>query len=132
MHNLKIILLTLFIGISNIQTNQETPIDKWIQEIVDEMIEMNDLEKFSEKEITSDIKVNFIMVESVKDIKIENGIISMLVNHGTGKYCTELKFKYVEKDKNFYLIFDKPEMKTILGTERKFINPWIEKNKVCE
>ncbi|MFI1742833.1 hypothetical protein [Thalassobellus sediminis] len=129
---MKIILLTFLIGISNIQINQEKPIDKWIQEIVDEMIEMNDLGKYSEKEIPSDIKVNFIMVESVKDIKIENGIISMLVNHGTGKYCTELKFKYVEKDKNFYLIFDEPEMKTILGTERKFINPWIEKNKVCE
>ncbi|WGH76910.1 hypothetical protein P8625_07140 [Tenacibaculum tangerinum] len=121
---MKIILLTLFIGISTIQINQERPIDKWIQEIVEEMIEMNDLEKYSEKEIPSDIKVNFIMVESVKDIQIENGIISMLVNHGTGKYCTELKFKYVEKNKKFYLIFDEPE--------RKFINPWIEKNKVCE
>ncbi|WP_440121055.1 hypothetical protein [Tenacibaculum sp. Ill] len=129
---MKIILMTLLFGILNIQTNQEKPIDKWIQEIVNEMIEMNDLEKYSEKEIPSDIKVNFIMVESVKDIKIENGIISMLINHGTGKYCTELKFKYVEKDKNFYLIFDEPEMKTILGTERKFINPWIEKNRVCE
>ena len=129
---MKIILLTLLIGISNIQTNQEKPIDKWIKEIVDEMIEMNDLEKYSERAIPSDIKINFIMVESVKDIKIENGIISMLVNHGTGKYCTELKFKYVEKDKKFYLIFDEPETKTILGNERTFINPWIEKNKLCE
>ncbi|WP_299124804.1 hypothetical protein [uncultured Tenacibaculum sp.] len=129
---MKIILLTLLIGVSNIQTNQEKPINKWIQEIIDEMIEMNDLEKYSEKEIPSDIKLNFIMVESVKDIKIENGIITMLVNHGTGKFCTELKFKYVEKGKNFYLIFDEPKTKTILGTERKFINPWIEKNKICE
>ena len=129
---MKIILITLLIGISNIQTKQEKPIDKWIQEIVDEMIEMNDLGKYSEKEIPTDVEVNFIMVESVKDIKIENGIISMLVNHGTGKYCTELKFKYLEKDKNFYLIFDEPEMETILGTKKKFINPWIEKNKVCE
>ncbi len=129
---MKVILLTLLIGISNIQTNQIKPIDNWVQEIVNEMIEMNDLGKYSEKEISSDINVNFIMVESVKDIKIENGIISMLVNHGTGKYCTELKFKYVEKDKNFYLIFDEPKTKTILGTERKFINPWIEKNKLCE
>src|SRR5688572_9353858 len=129
---MKIILLTLLIGISNIQTNQEKSIDKWIQEIVDEMIEMNDLKKYSDKEIPSDIKVNFIMVESVKDIKIENGIISMLVNHGTGKYCTELKFKYVEKDKNFYLIFGEFKTEKILETERKFINPWVEKNKVCE
>jgi hypothetical protein len=129
---MKLIILTLLIGFSNIQINQEKPIDKWVLEIVEEMIEMNDLEKYSEKEISSDIKVNFIMVESVKDVKIENGIISMLVNHGTGKYCTELKFKYVEKNKNFYLIFDEPKLKTIFGTERKFINPWIEKNKVCE
>lgn len=129
---MKIILLTILIGISNFQINQEKPIDKWIQAIIDQMTEMNDLGKYSEKEIPSDIKINVIMVESVKDIKIENGIISMLVNHGIGKYCTELKFKYVEKNKNFYLVFDEPEIKTILGTERKFINPWIEKNKVCE
>eukprot|EP01093_Parvamoeba_rugata_P009396 TRINITY_DN2602_c0_g2_i1.p1 TRINITY_DN2602_c0_g2~~TRINITY_DN2602_c0_g2_i1.p1 ORF type:complete len:130 (-),score=18.90 TRINITY_DN2602_c0_g2_i1:108-497(-) len=129
---MRIILLTLLIGISNIQTNQEKPIDKWIQEIIDEMIEMNDLGKYSYEEIPSDINVDFIMVESVKDIKIDNGIITMLVNHGTGKYCTELKFKYVENEKRFYLVFGKTKTKTILGKERKSINPWIEKNKICE
>jgi len=129
---MRIILLTLLLGISNIQINQEKPIEKWVQEIVNEMIEMNNLAKYSNEEIPADIKVNFIMVESVKDIKIDNGIISMFVNHGTGKYCTELKFKYIKKDGIFYLIFDEPKTKTTLGIERKFINPWIEKNKVCE
>lgn len=129
---MKTILLTLLIGFSTIQTNQEKPIEKWVQEIVNEMIEMNDLKKYSYKKIASDIQVDFIMVETVKDIKIENGIISMLINHGTGKYCSELKFKYVEKDNNFYLIFDEPKSKKILGTERKFITPWIEKNNICK
>ena len=127
---MRLILLTLLFGISNIQINQEKPIDKWITEIINDMIEMNDLGKYSYEEISSDINVDFIMVESVKDVKIDNGIITMLVNHGTGKYCTELKFKYVENEGEFYLVFGKT--KTILGKERKSINPWIEKNKVCE
>ena len=129
---MKILLLSILIGISNIQTNQEKPIDEWVKEIIDEMIEMNDLGKFSHEEIPSDINVDFIMVESVKDIKIDNGIITMLVNHGTGKYCTELKFKYVVNEERFYLVFGKTKTKTILGKERKSINPWIEKNKICE
>jgi len=130
---MRTILLTLLITIPNIQINQEKPIENWINEIVNEMIEMNDLRKYSNFEIPSDTKVDFIMVESVKNIKIDNGIITMLVNHGTGKYCTELKFKYVENEGEYYLVFG--IMTTIAyggGIEEKSIKPWIEKNKICE
>lgn len=127
---MKIILLYLLFGVLHIHNSQEKSIDKWIQEIVNEMIEMNDLGKYSYEEIPYDTNVDFIMVESVKDINIDNDIISMLVNHGTSKYCTQLKFKYVEKQGEFYLVFGKT--KTSLGIMRKSINPWIEKNKICE
>ena len=129
---MRVIFLTLTFSVASFFSDQEKPIDQWIQKIVGEMIEMNDLGKYSHKEIPTGITVDFVLVASVKDIKIENGIIKMLVNHGTGKYCSELKLRYLEKDGNFYLVFDEPITKTILGKERKFISPWIEKNNLCE
>ena len=129
---MRIILLTLLFGHSIIQINQEKSIDKWIEEIINEMIEMNDLRKYSSEEIPPDVNVDFIMMESIQDLKIGNGIISMLVDHGTGKHCTELKFKYMEKEGEYYLNFGKTKMRTILGKERKSINPWVEKNRICE
>ncbi len=129
---MKTFILTFLLIIPNIQINLEKSINKWVQEIINEMIEMNDLRKYSSVEIPSNVNVDFIMVESVKDIKIDNEIISMLVNHGTGKYCTELKFEYVEIEGELYLVFGKTKTKIFLGKKRKSISPWIEKNTICD
>ena len=128
---MKTILIILLLGILNLQSSSTKSIDQWIQKIVNDMIEMNDLRSYSHEEIPLNIKLNAILVEAVKDIKIENGTISMLVDHGTGKYCSFLRFKYLEKDNQYFLVFDSPRTKTIMGTEYEIINPWIEKNSLC-
>jgi hypothetical protein len=71
------------------------------------------------------------MVESVKDVKIENDIISMKINHGKGKYCTELKFQFIEKEGKFFLVFPKPYKEKLFGKQLKYIDPWIEKITDC-
>ena len=128
---MKSILFVLLFGISNLQSTPSKPIYLWIQEIVNDMIEMNDLPSYSHEEIPSNIKLNVIMVETVKEIKIENDVISMLVDHGTGKYCSLLKFKYIKQDQGYFLVFDAPKTKTIMGAEYQIINPWIEKTSLC-
>ncbi len=116
---------------SNALVSENKSIDNWIKEIVNDMIEMNDLDKYSAEEISPDFSVNFIIVESVKDIFITDNKISMLVNHGKGTYCTEITFLYLKKKGNFYLVFTKPETKITLGKERKWVNPWIDKKNIC-
>ena len=72
---------------------QEKPINTWVQAIVDDMIEMNDLSKYSDEEIASDVTINFFFVESVKNIRIEGDTINMLISSDGEKYCNELKSK---------------------------------------
>ena len=128
---LKAIIVLFFLTNSNALISQNKSIDNWIQDVVSDMIEMNDLVKYSSIEISPNISVNFIMVESVKDITVNDSIISMLVNHGKGTYCTQIKFEYVKKDGDFYLVFAKPETKITLGQERRWVKPWIEKKNIC-
>jgi hypothetical protein len=129
---MRLIILTLFLGISSFTIGQDVHIEKWVQKIVQDMIEMEDLRKYSDREIPMDINLDLIMVESIKHLGIEGQIISMLVNHGAGNFCTELKFRYMEKDGEFYLVFDEPISSTILGKEHRIIKPWIEKNRICD
>ena len=129
---MKSIYFLFFLVISNPVISQNLSIDNWIQDIVNDMIEMNDLEKYSSKTLSPDLNVNFLMVETVKDIVVTDSIISMLVNHGKGTYCTRLKFEYVEKSGNYYLVFSKPETKITLGKGIQWVNPWIEKKNICD
>jgi len=128
---MKTIVLLLVLGISSDFGTDEKTIETWVQEIVEDMIQLNDLRKYSHKEIPPEITVNFMLVEAVKDVNIANGLITMRVDHGTGKYCSALTFRYVKKDGTYYLVFDVPTLSSILGTERKFVNPWVAKKKVC-
>lgn len=128
---MKTVVMFLFFSLSNALISQNKAIDNWIQDIVNDMIEMNELDKYSYEEISSDVNVNFIMVESVKDIAITDNQISMLVNHGKGTYCTKIIFEYIKKNEEFFLVFTKPEAKITLGKERKWVNPWIEKKNIC-
>lgn len=111
---------------------QEKPINTWVQAIVDDMIEMNDLSKYSDEEIASDVTINFFFVESVKNIRIEGDTINMLISSDGEKYCNELKFRYIQKEGQYYLKFASIYNKVILDREKKFVNPWIEANKLCE
>jgi len=124
-------LITIILLLFIIKTNQDSNLDNWIQSFVNDMIEMNDLDRYSEKPISPTIEENFILVESVKDIEIEKDTITMLVNHGKGTYCTKLKFRFLKKEGNYYLVFPKPYKKNILGKEQDFVNPWIEKTNIC-
>lgn len=125
-----IIVLCLIVSIP--LSRQNKSINNWVQEIVTDMIEMNDLDRYSSEELSPDTNVNFILVESVKDINILKSTFSMLVNHGKGTYCTKLIFKYIEKNGKFYLVFSKPDTKINLGKERKWITPWTDKIKICD
>lgn len=111
---------------------QKESIDNWIQAIVEDMVEMNDLDKYSSKQLSQVLHVDFIMVESVKNVAIKGNNISMMVNHGRGTFCTKLTFKYVEKSGNYYLVFSEPETKITLGKERQWVTPWIKKENVCD
>lgn len=125
-------LLTVLIFIFCFKTKQESSIDIWIDNIVQDMIEMNDLDKYSNKPIASDVSKNFFLVESVKNIEIKDDSFTMLINHGQGTYCTKLKFKYIQKKGQFYLVFPEPNKTIIFGTKRLFVNPWIEKTNICK
>ncbi len=126
------ICLLLLFSLSSFSFLQESPIDIWIQAIVNDMIEMNDISKYSDKEIASDVTINFFLVESVKNSRLEGDTINMLISSDGKKYCTELKFRYTQKEGHYYLTFSPIYNKVILGREKKFINPWIESNKLCE
>lgn len=108
----------------------ESP-EEWANHIIKDMIAMNDLGKYSDKAISSDVTVNFLMVESVKDVKVENDILSMKINHGNGKYCTILKFQFIEREGKFFLVFTVPYVEEVFGKKQYFINPWIEKISDC-
>ncbi|WP_299224703.1 hypothetical protein [uncultured Psychroserpens sp.] len=129
---MKTILFFILLCVSTV-SNQKKPIDKWVQSVIDDLVEMNDLEKYSNVEIPSDVNINFIAIESVKDVTIVDDTINMLVDHGKGKYCTKLTFKYIEKNNRFYLKFSEVITRmTPLDTERKYINPWVSRSKVCD
>ncbi|WP_298894607.1 hypothetical protein [uncultured Psychroserpens sp.] len=126
------LITILLITISSFQAKQEQSLDDWIKAVVNDMVELNDLDKYSDRSISSDIEINFILVQSTKDITIKDDSITMLINNGKGTYCTQLKFRYTQKDGQFYLVFPEPYKTTILGQERLFVNPWIEKTNICE
>lgn len=130
---LKVGVLTLMFGLlSSFQSIQNQSLEQWLDLIVKDMIEMNDLRKYSHQKIPSDVTINFFMVEAVKDVRIDQNVISMLINHGNGKYCTEIKFKYIQIDDKFYLVFSEPTTESIFGEEKKIVNPWLESKKVCQ
>ncbi|MTE28277.1 hypothetical protein [Winogradskyella ouciana] len=129
---MKTIAILFFIVISNVLISQTISIEDWVQNIVNDMIEMNDLDIYSSEELSPEYSVNFIMVESVKDITITDNKISMLVNHGKGTYCTKITLQYLKRDDGFYLVFSEPRTNMTLGKERKWIDPWIEKVNICD
>ncbi|WP_375559583.1 hypothetical protein ACE193_17860 [Bernardetia sp. OM2101] len=126
------LFISLLVSLSFFSFSQEKPIDIWIQAIVNDMIEMNDLSKYSDREISSDVTINFFLVESVKDIRIEGDTINMLISSDGQKYCNELKFRYIQKEQKYYLVFAPVNNRVILNKEKKFITPWIEKKNLCE
>ncbi|WP_178987719.1 hypothetical protein [Winogradskyella schleiferi] len=126
-YSIAILLLMASISLKS----QNKSVENWVQDIVADMIEMNDLDRYSSEELSPDVNVNFILVESVKDIDIKGSTITMLVNHGKGTYCTKLTFNYIEKNGNFHLVFSKPETKITLGKETTWITPWIAKTNIC-
>lgn len=128
---MKKFIFIFFLVISSSVTSQNERLDSWIKEIVNDMIEMNDLEKYSSEELSPDLNVNFIFVESVKNISINDTIITFLINHGKGNYCTKLTFEYLEKNENYYLVFATPKTKTTFGKETQWVTPWIKKENIC-
>ena len=128
---MKTFLILCVVALSHTPLQAQKSVEKWVDKIVDDMIAMDDLRKYSGAEIPADVETNFIMVQSVKDISVEGDVIRMLVNHGKGTYCTELKFKYTTVKGDYFLVFADPETKNVLGKDVRFVNPWIEKNKIC-
>ncbi|WP_298759023.1 hypothetical protein [uncultured Psychroserpens sp.] len=129
---MKHLIVILLITISSFQAKQEQNLNNWIKEVINDLVELNDLDKYSNRAVSPNIEVNFVLVQSTKDIIIKDDIITMLINNGKGTYCTQLKFRYTQKDGQFYLVFPEPYKTTILGQERLFINPWIEKTNICD
>jgi len=127
-----LLLASFLLSISSIQTEQNAPLDKWIQKIVRDMIDMNDLGKYSDKAIPADVTVDFLMVDSVKDIQYDDKQITMLIDHGKGVFCTELKFNYIIRDGKYYLVFSPAHTIKIFGKDKKSIDPWVEKNSKCD
>ena len=127
------LIVTFFLIITlGFQTKQEPNIDTWIQNIVDDMIAFNDLDRYSLKKFPSDVKINAFLVESVKDITIKDDVISMLLNHGKGTYCTQIKFRYIKKQDAFYLVFPEPRKAKMHNRTYLIVDPWIEHTKVCD
>jgi hypothetical protein len=124
-------ILTILLITSTLLPKQETSLNNWIQSFVKDMKEMNDLEKYSSKPISPAVDINFLLVESVKDITVNKDSFTLLVNHGNGTYCTQLTFKYTSIDGQYYLIFSEVHKKVILSRENLFINPWTEKINIC-
>jgi transaldolase len=125
-------ILTLLFNSLNLQIEKDTQTDLWIQQVVRDMINMNDLGKYSDKAIPSDVTVNLLMVEALKNIKYDDSQITLLVDHGTGKYCTELQFNYLKKNGKYYLGFGTTTSLKVFGKEKKFIDPWVKKSNLCE
>ena len=128
---MKITFAALFITVLSVNSYHQRPVDLWVQEIIETMIDFEDLSAYSDQEIPEDVEVNLLWVEAVKDVKIEDGIISMLVAHKEDTYCSQLKFKYIEKNGEFFLSFGETSVTKVLSSEKTFIDPWIEHKKLC-
>ncbi|WP_298903132.1 hypothetical protein [uncultured Psychroserpens sp.] len=132
MQPMKSFITILLIITSSFQIKQDPNLDTWIQSIVDDMIAFNDLDKYSLKSFPSDVKTNAFLVESVKDIAVKDDVISMLLNHGKGTYCTQIKFRYIKKQGSFYLVFPEPKKAKMNTKEYLIVDPWIEHTKICD
>lgn len=129
MKKVTIILFLLSIHIAYSQEDQ-TAVKKWFQSVINDMKAMNDLSKYSHKKLNSEVAFNFLMIEKVKDVKVTNDKISVLVDHGTDVFCTQLVFQFTKVKDTFYLIFQKPTRDT---TKKKLlVNPWFRRIKLCE
>ena len=125
----KVIVSALFfLSFSGFSQTKEIKIKNWFQNVINDMIEMNDLSKYSHKEIN--YKLDFIMVESIKELEVNGNEITMLVNHGAGKFCTKITFQYLEKNNSYYLVFQKPRKSKVLKTS--LITPWTKRINNCK
>ncbi|PCJ65338.1 MAG: hypothetical protein COA58_10795 [Bacteroidetes bacterium] len=129
---MKVLAFIFLLGLSNYQTNKEKSIDQWVNEIVNDMIQLNNLEKYSLRYIPSGTNIDFILVDAVKNVQIHNSSISMLIDHGSGTYCSKLKFKYVQIGESFRLVFAPPTLNFIAGKKVKYVTPWTEKKRLCQ
>jgi len=107
-------------------------VDELKTKLVQDLKEYNDLRLYSHKAIPNEVSVNLIWVEEVKNLKVKGNTISMLVDHGKGKFCTSVSFEFTQVDGKYYLVFPEPYESELLGKDKTWVNPWVEKNTDCE
>lgn len=117
---------------ANTITKVKKPVEIWIDKWVEGMKNFKYLREYSHETIPPEISVHKSVIDEVKDLTIENDIIRMLVNSSPGAFCRELKFKYIEPNGEFYLVFGEPEVITLAGKHATFVPPWIEDNRICD
>jgi Fe-S cluster assembly iron-binding protein IscA len=129
---MKHLFLFLSLAMLHLTAAAQTPVNKWIKNIVEDMKQMNSLAPYSSVELPEDATVNFFMVEEVKDITVTEDRFTMLINSGNGKYCNKVTFQYIKKDDSYYLVFAEPQFSEIFGKQKLFVDPWVEVEKLCK
>jgi hypothetical protein len=129
---MKHLFLFLSLAVLHLTASAQTPADKWINAIIEDMKQMNSLAAYSSVELPEDATVNFLMVEEVKDITVTEDRFTMLINSGNGKFCNKVTFHYLKKDDNYYLVFAAPQFTEIFGKQKLFVDPWMEVEKLCK
>lgn len=107
-------------------------IDVLIDQFCADLMEFEDVGKYSHVPIANDVLVNFISVFRYELEELTDSTFTIAVDPGKGEFCNHVTYKYVKIDKNYFLVFDDIEMSYSLGVESKMVNPWLNIKNNCK
>lgn len=129
MRSLLIVLITL----SSIHASaQNEELTMWIDQIGEDLIQLEDIDKYSHNPIEDHVMVDFIFVNRYQIEEVTDSTFTIFVDPGKGEFCSHVTFKYIKDGEGYYLVFNEVETKMFLGTEKETVTPWTKIINDCK